>query len=400
MVAAILWYARAHYQDFVQDIKELICYDGADYSVKWDIWEALCEKWKKGFPKGTEKSGRCFLTPEKSADYFFSATKIGRELVDEIIPFEKIQGTAKVSGTEGGVSDSKVQETRKAEEEMKLFFYCSTPSRGFLLNEVDAATGNVLSEGKEAAGNMPGEAFAIMTRSGARMALFDIEGVLCFVAKNIRSAAKDHYGRQKYLSIAFLAKEESKNMLRRFAAWALLEFAAFSEELTECLQVLDGPAGYTVDIASVRKLLGRFEESGSCMPIKQRGVWEHVMAADNKKRFVYLLADASLEYFNRMTGLSINKQQISMLISEDRFQEWNELPLDREGIGRMEVPRREPKGQGQAFGWGSKGHGETLQEERLDLLQEKWFRYLLCGGIVLIFVCSVILIARGLLAQQ
>ena len=55
---------------------------------------------------------------------------------------------------------------------MDLFLYCSTPSFGFVLSQIDTVTGEKLNTDKEANDRMVPYAQSVLTHSGAQMALF------------------------------------------------------------------------------------------------------------------------------------------------------------------------------------------------------------------------------------
>ena len=413
-ISAILAYAKEHYSKFVKDINQWICYENTAYLASSEMFEDMLEKWSGGFGN-LGKVNPPFLAPEGSAEYFLNNTKapLNLEEIGEIIPFEKI---------------------KKENSCMKLFFYCSAPSVGFVLKQINESTGDVLKERKEAARAMDHEAFAVLTRGGASMALFRTESGMCFVAKNIRSEKTDRYGRKKYASIAFEAGEECREMLARFAAWALLDFQKFSSELTDCLEVSDGPQGYSVDVRMLRELLGRFDRKIYRIPSRKREIWNGVANPQGKEKFRFLVLDASLEYFNRSAELEVDERQISRQISNETFVKWNKEPMalafteelyqplpeeEREGENDMAVEKTNYEVSGtetvdtgvkkQSIGQGlperakkqnGTGRDSTDRDlDRIDLLDYWWFRIiLLAGGSVV--VVALILWLRELLVTR
>lgn len=413
-ISAIMAYAKEHYSKFVKDVNQWICYENTDYLAAPEKFEDMLEKWSSGSGQYKEAAPP-FLVPEGSVEYFLNNTKapLNMEDIGEIIPFEEIK-------KEGSC--------------MKLFFYCSAPSVGFVLKQIDYSTGDVLKEKKEAARAMAPGAFAILTRGGAGMALFRTESGMCFVAKNIRSEKTDRYGRKKYASIAFEAEEECREILARFAAWALLDFQKFSSELTDCLEVSDGPQGYSVDVRMLRELLGRFDRKIYRIPSRNRRIWNRVANPQGKKKFRFLVLDASLEYFNRSTELEVDERQISMQISNETFVKWNKEPMalafteelyqplpeeEREGENDAAVKKTNYEVSGtetvdtgvkkQSIGQGlperakkQNGTGRDSMDrdsDRIDLLDYWWFRIILLAGGSAVVV-ALILWLRELLVTR
>lgn len=323
-VRKILCYARKHYESFVAEMNRIVVSHDGDYRIQMDQFRRLRKKWEETEPAAEEK---LWLVPESSVEYFLKNT--GAPFHREDIHVTELEKS--VFGSEGSVenrSESAERDNSKEEKgDMRLFFYCSAPSKGYLMKQIDFATGETLRTEKEAARGMSSYGFAILTRGGADLALFRKEKVLCFAAKNIESLTKDHYGRKKYMSVCFEAEGQYEKMLLQLAAWALLDFPAFSREMTDCLEVFDGPEGYHVKMEGVRRLMKRFSRK---LYVPEGGTgkeWKKIVRPVKEGEFRYLVLDTSLEYFNRLTKLEVDKSQIFMCVGNARFQQWKQMPL-------------------------------------------------------------------------
>lgn len=386
MVWAILFYARYHYRDFTGEINQMVYYQELDYSVDRGIFTKLLEKCQGMFQKEACLARRGFLVPEGTVEYFFSNTgiPIHKDDVGDVVSFGKI---------------------KEEDYPMKIFFYCSAPSTGFVLKQIHFETGEVLNERKEAADVMPPNAFALMTRSGANMALYQVQDEVCFVAKNIRSVTTDHYGRNKCTSIAFAASKEKRKLLSQFAAWALLDFQAFSVALTDCLEVFDGPKGYCVNIKMLHELLNKFAKTLYFDSPKHNSIWKKLLKNDPDKKFQYLVLESTMDYFERSTEIRVSKSQVAVLLNEEEKENWNHVPLNlnfEEDLYRplsLEVATERPpykqeireeslnsQKDEKVFATESGGNLQSeVEKDYIDLLTYQWFKLvLIAGGIVIL----------------
>ncbi len=210
---------------------------------------------------------------------------------------------------------------------MDLFFYCSTPSMGFVLCQIDPITGEKLRTDREANERMLPWAQSILTQSGAALARFARDGKACFVVRDVQSASVDRYGRRKKLSLVVQTPEDQDLPVRQLAAWALADFAAFSEALTDCVKVFDGPRGYEVRGEKLAELLDRLSR-----PIRlpegnpQRGLWASVAGPAAGHVFPCLVREASLAYFCRSCNISITEKDVGLLLSAEDWEEIRKRP--------------------------------------------------------------------------
>lgn len=324
LVPLIMGYAKEHYQDFCKDVLDFLYYKGADYLVRQDAFMSMCEHAKRAAVCLNYTNGSGFLWPESSEDYFFANTQIP-------VNKEKIQVIKELK------TEKKVQQILSSgkNESMHLFFYCSTPSMGYVMKQIDADTGKVLCEGKEAGERMPEHAFALTTRSGASAALYRTTWGQCLVIKNIRSVKTDQYGRHKHMTIAFEAGREKNLMLTQFAAWAMLDFKNFSAAVTDCVSVYDGPKGFVVDVEKLKALFVPFEKRIRKVRTKYQKIWYRLVNADDAKRFQCLALEASLDYFVRSTEVQATRDQIAIMINDEKIGQWKEDPLSLEFTSEM-----------------------------------------------------------------
>ena len=386
LVRALLYYARYHYRDFERNINQMIQYEGVDYYIDYGVFARLCEKCKAFLAESKSPGIGGFLVPEISADNFFSQVKVpfGRGDVDTVIAFD---------------------EMTKEEFLLKLFFYCSAPSTGFVLKQIDYETGDVIRDRKEAADAMPPYAFSIMSRGGASMALYQVQDEVCFVAKGVCSEDVDHHGRRTITSLVFSARNEQKQQLCQLAAWALLDYKAFSAALTDCLKVSE--TRYDVEIGKLKELLGWFAKKIYIHLPKHDMVWQTILKMQPKKKFQYLVLDTTLDYFVRNAEIEVTPSQVVLLMGKEKFDAWNRKPLKLELSERLyQAPdvntaevcqkqdlkaesinfQQEPKKLTEPMSLESEGE---CGDDAINLLEQKWFKmFLIIGGAVIVGVIA------------
>jgi len=361
----IALYAIRHYDEFVRQVDAMVfCRDG-DFLVDMEMLGKAWGRWGKAGQETARKdlgSGnrKAWLVPEGTRAYFLKNTQA---------PFK-----------EEDIRQMEFKETGF----MNMFFYCSGPETGYLLKQIDASTGKVLEEGKQAGRAMSPNGFAVLTRGGADMALFKRNKVLCFVAKNMESESTDHYGRKKYMSLCFEAKGRSEAMMCQLAAWALLDFPAFCRDMTGCMEVFDGPDGYSIREEELRRIIRRFEKRLYLPKEGHKREWEAIVKPVKENEFRYMVLDASLNYFNKSVKLDVDRKQIGLCIDSDGFQKRKESPLNLSFSEHLYVPEvaktveAEKEGRGQAGAVGKIKPGEVQTVEM-------WLRILLVlGGIAVI----------------
>ena len=391
---AMMTYARYHYHAFAYAVNQIIYYKDADYNIDYEKFAELKKKSKTAFADKILDYNSGFLVLESSEDYFFTnaySPVAGRDAIGDIVPFEEII---------------------KEDLTMKVFFYCTSPSMGFVLKQIDYETGEVLRERKEAADSMPPNTFPIMTRSGAEMALYQTKDELCFVAKNIRSETTDCYGRHKHTSLVLSASKERKNQLRQFAAWALLDYKAFAKAVTDCLEVYDGPKGYQVKIDQFSELFERFNRTMYIQSAAHKEKWRKLVEMAGRKPFQYLVLDAKLDYFISSTGVQVSPTQVGMLIEPDAFanmkndalqltfsEDLYNPPIVEKKMNALEsgekvMARRENETVVTSASNATRKDKAEVEEDCINLLEYKWFKAVLTVGAVVLVGLAVFWMKR------
>lgn len=211
---------------------------------------------------------------------------------------------------------------------MEVFFYCSTPSAGFVLRQIDPATGQTILEGKSAHARLLPSAQKILTHGGANMAVFEDAGQVCFIAKNIRSKTTDQYGRRKITSVVLQAPVTEAIAVTQMGTWALLDYTAFSQQVTGCLKVYDGPLGYEVRPDCLAALLGQFTDRillpAGCPHQK---IWRQIVHSENPPLYRLLVVEATLDYFCRVSEIPLRQNQIGYMIDIQQLETLNQEPL-------------------------------------------------------------------------
>lgn len=205
----------------------------------------------------------------------------------------------------------------------ELFFYCTTPATGFMLSQVDPATGEALGWGSDVEGRMLPSAWNVMTNAGAKLALLRQGGKLCLVVKDVKSSKAGPYG-AKHMSFVLQVKEEQGILARQLGAWAVIDYPAFAEALTDCVQV--SGVDYKVSGEKVSRLLDRFTEP-VILPGTHPGriVWQKV--GNSNLPVPLLVLDATLEYFCKSSGIPLTARQIGVTISPQQKELMLQNPM-------------------------------------------------------------------------
>ncbi len=204
---------------------------------------------------------------------------------------------------------------------MRLFFYCSGPSTGLVLKEIDYETGRSKWDQEIGAKNqMTPESFAIMNNGDSKMALFYAGNRCCFVAKGVTSETAGRNGRLKLMSVAFESETE-QGTIRRIAAKALLDYKNFSRELTDCVKISSGPAAYSVKPELLHRFLEPFRTPLHLPESDERSaLWDELTEEKDILPYLYLVMNTSLSYFNRCTNLNVPETQIMHIFKESMLE--------------------------------------------------------------------------------
>lgn len=309
LVDSLLLYALDHRWCFEAAFDRLIVYQGADFLFDSDRFAALVDRASAYARLHGGEIPASTLVYENTAAAFFESTGID-------------------GGPERFSCLLSLDEWIRREFSMEVFFYCSTPSAGFVLRQIDPATGQTMLEGKSAHAKLLPSAQKILTQGGANMAVFEEAEKECFIAKNIRSKTTDQYGRRKVASIVVQAPAGAALAVTQMGAWALLDHEAFSQQVTDCLKVYDGPRGYEVLPDALAALLGQFTER-ILLPVGSRHqkVWGQIVDPKNCPPYRLLVTEATLDYFCRVSEIPLRQNQIGCLVDDEQFEELNREPL-------------------------------------------------------------------------
>lgn len=331
LVDAVLLFALRYRDYFIRLCNRMVIDQSGDYHLDAEAFCAMMEEAKSRF---TDAAPAGVLIPQTSADDFFA--NAGRTCKREEFSFPFSYEEWKRQGTS-----------------MDLFLYCSTPSFGFVLSQVDTLSGEKLRTGKEANVCMLPWAQSILTCSGAVIALFEQNGKICFVGRDIQSASTDQYGRRKKMSLVLQAPAAQSLPVRQIAAWALVDFAAFSERLTECVKIYDGPRGYEVQGSKLSQMLDQISRqiyipaSDACCAL-----WKQASAPPDGRLFLCLVCEATLSYFCRSCNINILEKDIRLMLNSEDLQGIREKTANlvfspelymAPALGRKESVPAEPK---------------------------------------------------------
>lgn len=300
LVDAVLMFALRCRGRFVSLCNRMVTDCSGDYHLDAEAFRAMLEEAQK---ESAETAPAGILIPQTSVDDFFAKAGQFCEREGFSFPFT-------------------FEEWKSRDPSMDLFLYCSTPSSGFVLSWIDTISGEKLHVGKAANDGILPWAQSILTCSGAAIALFEQEGKICLVGRDIQSAATDQYGRRKKMSLVLQAPVKQSLPVRQLAAWALVDFAEFSEQLTACVKVYDGPRGYEVQ---GKKLSQMLEQVSRQVYIPEaasyRALWEQVSAPPDGRPFLCLVCEATLGYFCRSCGINIKEQDVRLLLNGENLQD-------------------------------------------------------------------------------
>lgn len=210
-----------------------------------------------------------------------------------------------------------------------LFFYCSTPSMGFVLRRIDPTSGIAYRYGSKRGETVESAllhyANRILTHGGASMALFKENDRICFVVKNVK-AEPDQIGRQKTLSLVIDTQLSDSLFIEQLAAYSLLAYPLFADEITSCVDVYDGPRGYSVRADALNTFLTRFDmrlNLSSSVSTSSKSLWDKITNESAISTFRLLVLESNLEYFNRVSEIAIQDEEVDCCLSEDEVEQFS-----------------------------------------------------------------------------
>lgn len=405
LVDSILMFALASRSRFAEMCVKTVEYIAGDYCLVPENFAGLLDA-AKIYSSVAAPSG--VLVPENLPEGFFGHSGIAPKDVKEVLTLDEWKGREALP--------------------LELFLYCSTPSSGFTLCQINPISGEKMKSGKEAHTCLLPYAQIILHNSGASMALFEQSDKICFIGKGIQSTTEDRYGRKKRMSVVLQAVKGQALQVRQMAAWALLDYGAFCARLTDCVSVYDGPRGFEVSGEKISRLLELFSreivlpEGSRC-----RQAWGKVVGVKNQRQFRYFVAEASLDYFCRFAQVDLSEDDISWLIPQTEFERFQDAPANLEFkpelykkpaqskvdvVPVIKTVEEKSDVKKQVAAKEESKFPQTVQREELnpkeqrensqgdpdeyiDLLQTKWFLPAMAIGILAVVGAIVLWLFRG-----
>lgn len=303
---------------------------------------------------------------------------------------------------------------RKDEKAMKLYLYFSSPLYGYAFACVEPGTGETVAVGKQAGDMLDNRISNMVINAGMSMALFRAGGKkMNLVVKKISTKGKDQ-------RMALVIEDGEESLTRALAACALYRNEELCDAVAACVNMDSTQETDMVNAQAVRALLewGRQAEAPqNCQAgfdrIRKSGTFQGLA-------YVLLVVDPTLEYFNRMMGMSVNPSMVGILMKEEKFREFRKNPAAEEtmlaDLADIKTPgvagTKENGGlkKGKTAGGANKPGGtgkpvvakedaddasytvEFTSDDSIDLLRYKWFLPAVIGvlaALVLVIVLGI-----------
>ena len=309
-----------------------------------------------------------------------------------------------------------------AEPDRNVFFYCATPSMGYVLRKIEPSSGLAYrfgtKKGMTAASQLLPYERKLLDNGGADMALFEQNGRCCFIVKGVTSAGVTKENGKK-LSFLMDVPVGEEAWLTRLASYALFSPASFMQLLTDCVEIYSDPRGFRVLPEKLQAFFSVFDHAYRLpdnTDRETRQLWKQVSAPRKNAGFRFVVLETTYEYFERLSGISVSDGDGAALIMGKQAeklaaQAMQLLPAEG-GASQEEKPLSSPKAQRapEPDDGGKSPDGLVLEEkrgarqnetpeeepdaapeeERVDLLKYKWF--LPCViTVLLLFVAAIVL---------
>lgn len=341
-VDPVLCMAAELYPAFAEAIRAATPWWGTDFSIDWEAFDALLAVAQKRPAEANREKPVALVAPEPSLDYFLKACDMDwqREDVARVVELSALQEEVEAPAEPMALPQADHASTLKAEadlagkasedgevsklwNDMKLFFYCPSPSIGWTIKQVDPATGAVKAEGQRARTNLSRESVAMLDNyGGCWMALFKSGVRQCFLVKQVKSDTVNQYGQNKTVTL-IVESGKMGRAVRQLAALALLDSPTFKQRLLDCVKITASTTGFTVSKDKLQALLepvrGRVRPKDGDPRYED---WERIVASPTpSKPYSFLVLETSLDYFNQSTGLDVSRGQIQEIIDGDVISE-------------------------------------------------------------------------------
>lgn len=279
----IFFLAKEEVEKFSNLVRELVIYKGAEFDVDWAAFQKLLEASSSYKNRMQSTKPVVLVSTELSLEHFLKYSEMEWKMQDIecVVDFQTLRSSCKTA------------------DNLALYFYCPTPSMGWILRQIDSQDGSTIGNAALAGEKMSPISRIMLNTYGCQMALFQDKGRCCFLIKEVKEEKPNQYGQLKTVSFVVESKKNAK-LIHQLAAFALYDFGAFQEQLLGCVKVMAGVTGYTVDPEKLQKLLA------------DAGREKHVLK-ESRKKYSILQLNATLEYFNNSTGLDVAKADVEML---------------------------------------------------------------------------------------
>lgn len=334
-VDPLLCWASDEFCSFSKMVCRLVSYEGTEFVVDWSIYQEIRSISSKYTNKINTLKAVALVCAEPSLDYFLKHSgmdwdkkDIERQIDPTFLSVEvkHIQPSEIIENNKGGVLLEKVKD-------LNLFFYCPTPSMGWILRQIDTLDGSIKGELTSARNSMSEISVTLLDNFGCKMGLFRSGERQCFLVKDVKADKPDRYGQLK--TVSFVAESIGNSLLiKQMAAFALLDYESFRKILLECVNVSASTVGYRIDVEKLHGLIELFIEKKQ--PVKNDAritEWKRIIQAE-KKQYTYLVLLSSLDYLNNSSKLDIFKSEVCSIYRSSIFEEMSQ-PLLLETMNKI-----------------------------------------------------------------
>lgn len=217
-------------------------------------------------------------------------------------------------------------EWRCGEPDRNVFFYCSTPSTGYILKKIEPSSGLTYRFGTKAGMTASGQLLPyerkLLDNGGADIALFEQNGRCCFIIKGVKSQ-KQPGSDIKRLSFLIDVPAEDRAWLTRMASFALFSRASFVQMLTDCVQIYSDPRGFRV---LPEKLAEFFDTVSQPVSLQDSAdseaimLWQKINHPRQTAAFRFVVLETDYAYFERLCGIRLSENDGTVLISSQQAE--------------------------------------------------------------------------------
>lgn len=368
-VRSLIWYAYKHKTSFDAFINNIVLYKENDFLLHKPNMEQLIKT-------AMEEA----VLPEKTA-----------KRIELLVPEISVGGflyTMDNEYTENDIENNATLAALEAEKkDVNIYFYCSTPSMGFITRQIDYYTGLKISRSVSENESMLPYAYKLMLCDGITAALFEQNGRLCLVVRQIIDQKPDQHGRKKRMSLVVdVASAGDREWLSAMAAQFAASHGTMAGKLLEAISVFEGNVGFDVN----KDKLSEFLNIPSAAPAGEaRKIFDAVKNSDDE--FKLIVTEFNMEYIERTSGIRIDGKKIGTLLEgyshvlKDMVE-----PKPEPGTETELEPEPEPEPEPELKPDKDNKTDKINKEDYIDLLDYKWFLPAVFGGIAV--VAAVILI--------